>query len=372
VGAEVNRPIRWGILGTGAVARGFACGLRFVPHAELVAVASRNRANADRFAVQHEVPRVHGSYDELAADSDVDIVYVATPNQCHHDDMMRCLAAGTPVICEKPFTLDAAEARSVIAEARRAGVFCMEAMWMRFIPAVRRAAELVLNGSIGEVRTVEADFSGANAYDPRSRLFDPQQGGGALLDLGVYTLSLTTMLLGQPDHVQSQATFAPSGVDEQVVVTLGYDSGRLALLTASLRTTGRNEAVIRGSRGSVHIRGPICCPTGFRLRRSTEPTAAGESRSGARSRIVGRLRTNAMARSGVRIARGIGTSVPGLQRGVVNVPMLGNGYGHEAIEAMRCVREGATESPLMPLDETIEIMALMDRCRSQWNSRPGV
>jgi predicted dehydrogenase len=362
----MTRQMRWGILGAGSVARGFAEGLRLVPDASLVAVASRTRANAERFSSRHGVSRVHDTYDALVTDPDVDIVYVATPNQCHRDDMIRCLAAGKPVICEKPFTLDADEARTVVDVARSTGVFCMEAMWMRFIPAIRRVAELVKDGEIGAVRAIEADFSGANAYDPRSRLFDRQQGGGALLDLGVYTLSLTTMLLGDPDHVQSQATYAPSGVDEQVVMTLGYVAGPLAVLTASIRTTGRNEAVIRGSGGSIHIPGPICCPTGFRVTRTSE-TDRDPIGSQIRGGIIERMRAIPVARRGARAAERLVHGIAG-RRGRVRIPMLGNGYGHEAIEAMRCVRQGATESPLMPLDESVRIMALIDRCRVQWST----
>ena len=196
--ASEGRPIRWGILGTGRVAGRFAQALRELDDARLLAAGSRRLATAEAFARHHGVERAYGSYAQLAADPDLDIVYVASPHALHREHSLLCLEAGRAVLCEKPFALNATEAREVIASARSRGLFCMEAMWTRFLPAMRRLTELVDAGAIGELRMVTAQLGFPSEPDPSSRLFDPALGGGALLDLGVYPLALASQLLGRP------------------------------------------------------------------------------------------------------------------------------------------------------------------------------
>ncbi len=193
------RKIAWGILGTGRIAGNFAADLALLPDAELVAVGSRSEATAQSFAGRFGAPHAHGSYEALAADPAVEVIYIATPHPLHAENMKLCLRAGKAVLCEKPFTLNAREAEEVIALAREQKLFLMEAMWTRFLPAVVRARELIEQGAIGEVRLLLADFGFRAAFDPHHRLFDPQLGGGALLDLGVYCVSLASMLFGPPD-----------------------------------------------------------------------------------------------------------------------------------------------------------------------------
>ena len=242
----MHRRIHWGILGTGVVAQDFVRGLRAVPGAELSAVGSRTPANADKFARAFAAPHGYASYDELVNDRAVDVVYVATPAAFHRDHCLLALAAGKPVLCEKPFATTAAEAREVVAKARSARLFCMEAMWMRFLPAIARLRELLDKKVIGEVRLVSADMGFPAAYDPASRFFDPKLGGGAMLDLGVYLLSLAFFVLGRPDRVVAQATIGPTGVDEDSSTVLHYPGGKLAVLTASLRVELTGEALIIG------------------------------------------------------------------------------------------------------------------------------
>lgn len=359
-------PIRWGILGAGQVARGFAQGLRALPDARLVAVASRTAANAQSFARRYGVPQVHSSFADLVRDPQVDVVYVATPHHRHMEDCLLCLEHGKAVLCEKPFTVNARQARAVIDAARRQKRFCMEAMWMRFTPAVRKAHELVARGAIGELRMLQADFGVANQFDPNSRLFDPRLAGGALLDLGVYPLSLAVMLLGIPEHITTQAAIGMSGVDDQAAIVLGYPHGQLAVLSTSLRTFSPTEAVIMGSRGAIRIHGPLYCPRRLTISTFSEVPAASIQNGNANGRLISALKDRPLLR-GVA-ARAKNVVLPLLGRGgrTINLPVTGNGYNYEAAEVMRCLRAGELESPLLPLDESYRIMELMDHIRSAW------
>lgn len=355
---DVNvRPLRWGIIGSGRVADGFATDLRRLDGCELVAVASRRRRTAADFADRHGAPRVHDTYDSLATDPDIDVVYVATPNHRHADDALSCLHHGKAVLCEKPFTTSADDARRVVETARANGLFCMEAMWMRFVPAVRRAADLVAAGRIGEPTQLHADFSSPSPVEPRSRLFDPAQGGGALLDLGVYPLSLAQLLLGEPAEVEARLHVGPTGVDEHATVMLGYASGATAVLTSSLRSRGPNAAWITGTEGTIELPGPICAPT--RLRFVPTPTAADGSSGGRLRRVVDdHPALSFAARAARRAARAV-AGVTASER----LPVDGHGYGYEALEAAQCMRDGRLESALMPLDDSVRTVELVERIR---------
>ena len=190
--------VRWGILGTGAIAKQFVQALRFVPEAEVFAVGSRSRASAQEFADKKGIPRRHASYDDLASDPDVDVVYIATPHPFHAENATLCLEAGKAVLCEKPFCVNAAEAERVVGLARKKRLFIMEGMWTRFFPLMEEVRRLVSEGAIGEVRMLNVDFGFRADLDPASRLFDPKLGGGALLDVGVYCVSFASMILGRP------------------------------------------------------------------------------------------------------------------------------------------------------------------------------
>src|SRR5215216_7626821 len=197
---------RWGILGTGNIASQFARGLVALDDAELVAVGSRTAESAEAFGERFSAPRRHASYAALASDPDVDAIYIATPHPLHHDNTIMGLEAGKAVLCEKPFAINAGQAQAMIATARERGVFLMEAMWTRFLPHMVRLRELLAAGAIGEVRMLQADFGFRTSFNPQSRLFDPALGGGALLDVGVYTISFAQMILGEPDRVTGLAT----------------------------------------------------------------------------------------------------------------------------------------------------------------------
>jgi predicted dehydrogenase len=345
-----GKPIRWGIAGTGTMAGEFVRGLAHAPGAVVAAVGSRDAERARAFAQRHDVARASASYDALFADRDVDVVYVATVNTTHRDLCLRALDAGKPVVCEKPFACTAAEAREVVARARERRLFCMEGMWTRFLPAVQRARELVAGGAIGDVHAFSAHLGWPHAVDARSRLFDPQQGGGALLDLGVYTISLAQLLLGPVARVQSSVRRTASGVDGTVAITLAHAGGALSSLSASLVAAATNTGVVMGSAGTLRLHAPLVRPEAFTIERAA---AAGGGGRGA-----------SFVRTAARALRPLLARLRGNGPRRVSSPALGNGYAHEAIEAMRCLRAGLLESPVMPLDETVAILDVMDRVRA--------
>lgn len=363
----MSRVVRWGILGAGRVAREFARGLRALPDAELAAVASRTAGTAETFARELGPVRVYPDYEALVRDPSLDVVYVATPNHRHVADAELCLTHGKPVLCEKPFALDAAGAREIVRAARAAGLFCMEAMWMRCIPLVQRVRALVADGAIGEVQLLVADFGVPTPFDPRSRFFDPAQGGGALLDRGVYLVSLASMLLGAPTLVTSQAVIGPTGVDEQLATVLGYAGGRQAVLTASLRGASSNEAMIVGSGGMIRVEAPVYCPRRVTISAVAESCAGTDGSAGWRQRLRARARRSPLAR---RLYARVRPLLDG--RRTIVQEIRGNGYNYEAAEVMRCLRAGALESAVMPLDETIRIMETLDEIRARWQDGGGV
>jgi len=318
---------RWGILGTGAIARKFATGLEALHDAALVAVGSRHQSTADEFGDRFGVPRRYADYEALAADPDVDAVYVATPHSLHRDNTMLCLGAGKAVLCEKPFAINAAQAGDMIRLARQTRVFLMEAMWTRYLPCMVKLRELLDGGAVGEVRMIHADFGFRAEFRPEARLFDPALGGGALLDVGVYTVSLASMVLGEPADVATLADLGETGVDEQSAFILRYAGGQLAVLSTAVRTTTPMEATIIGTEGYIRVHPQWWCGQALTL------------------------------------------SAGGREPQHVPVPFEGNGYNYEAAEVGRCLRAGQTESAVMPLDETLSVMRTLDRIRAAWGLR---
>lgn len=314
---------RWGILGCGSIAHAFATGLKSLPDAHLVAVGSRSQEKAEAFGAEFNAPHRHGSYAALAADPDVDIVYVATPHPMHADDSILCLNAGKAVLSEKPFTVNAAQAEKVIACARANRQFLMEGMWSRFFPAMRRFCALLNEGAVGEARMLQADFGFRAGVNPESRLFNPALGGGALLDVGCYCVSLASMVFGVPEKVEGVAHIGETGVDEQAAMTLRYGHGRLALLSTAIRTNTPHEATVWGTEGWLKIQGPWWKPEHLLLSHG------------------GKTET-------------------------VHVPYAGNGFNYEAAEAAACLHGGKMESDLMPLDETLTILKTLDALRAHW------
>ncbi len=347
--------IRWGILSTGKIARAFAEGLRALPDARLVAVASRQQETAERFGREFNVPRCYGSYEALAQDPEVDVVYIGTPHTFHKENTLLCLEAGKAVLCEKPFAINVREAEEMIRVARARGLFLMEAMWTRFLPAFAKLRALLDAGAIGEVRMLTADFGFRAPFDPQSRLFNPTLGGGALLDIGIYPVALAAAIFGPPEQIVSQAYLGETGVDEQNAIVLSYAGGRQALLASSFRVTLPTEAQVIGTRGRIHIHSPMFRPEQLTLY-PEGPWPPPLSRLPARLKRLGR--TLRLDRWWARLRKGPSRTW--------YLPLEGNGYNYEAAEVMRCLRAGALESPIMPLDETLQIMRTLDAIRAQW------
>ena len=314
---------RWGIIGAGGIATKFCEDLELLPDHDVVAVGTRTPGSADEFARRFDVAHVHPSYADLVADPDVDAVYVATPHPMHLDAAMLAIEAGKAVLVEKPFAMDAAEARSLVEAARARGTFLMEAMWTRFLPHVAAVRDVIASGRLGEIVLVTAEHGQWFEKDPAFRLFAPELGGGALLDLGIYPVSFASMVLGTPDHVTAVSDPAFTGVDAQTSMVLRYAGGAHAVLTTTLRAYTSNGAAINGTDARIEIAPTFYRPTSFT--------------------IVGRDGS----------------------RELVEIPTEGNGLRFEAAEVGRCLREGLTESPYLTLDETVSIMTTMDEIRRQ-------
>ncbi len=359
------KKIRWGILGTGRIAHSFAEGLRAVPGAELVAVGSRTAAAASTFASKFGIPKSFDSYRGLAESADIDVVYIASINTRHKEECLMCIDAGKAVLCEKPFAMNAADGREIVTRAREKGVFFMEAMWMRFIPLVQKARELLQSGVIGEPCLLHADFGFPIEDDPANRFLNPALGGGSLLDRGIYPLSLAWFLFGPPSEIRGQALIGRTGVDEQSTVLLNYAQGPQAILSSTMKTFGTNRALIIGTEGSIELCDPFfkterLVLTDFPRRRSSAPASASQAATvpagpSKLRQILRRAKSAALRLAGRR---------PG--QTVFSGPLTGNGYNYEAAEVGRCLGQGLLESPLMKPSESIEIIGAMDSLRGNW------
>jgi predicted dehydrogenase len=345
--------VGWGVIGTGRVARDFAEGLRSIPGARLVAVCSKQKQNADTFARIWRADHATSTCEDLVTNAKVDVVYVATPHAMHKHHAALALDAGKAVLCEKPFTASGAEALAVIKLARQRKLFCMEAMWMHFLPAMRKAIEMIQSGVIGEPQMLTADFGVPTRFDPHNRFFDAKQGGGAMLDRGVYPIALAWRLFGKPDKVEALCALGATGVDTTSAVIMRYASGPIAMLGGTLTGYGSNEAVIVGTEGRITIHEPLCRPDSFSIARA--PLSSAEASAIEKPALKERLRSSAL----LRLLRRF---LPGRERHV-RVPYQGNGYNYEAEEVMRCIKSGVIESEVWPLDSTAGVMEILDSIR---------
>jgi predicted dehydrogenase len=364
LGALATPVVRWGILGTGRMARDFALDLRRVPDAQLSAVGSRSPDRARAFAAVSGADRAYGSYEELVADSAVDVVYVATPNSQHRQNCLLALSAGKAVLCEKPFATSAREARDVVALARQQRLFCMEAMWTRFLPLVARAERLVSDGQIGEPLAFRADF-GIAVKSRAGRLFSPDLGGGALLDLGVYLVAMARSFLGPPEEARGFARIGPTGVDEQVSILLRHPGERHSQLLASVLSETPGEALVLGTHGRLRIHAPFYRPHRIsidRVRAAPDPARPGRPLPATQSAWKAPLRRFFLRFENVLR--------PIARRPEIAVfePIDGGGYQYQAEEVSRALRAGQLESPRMPLDETVAILELLDALRDEWRA----
>lgn len=314
---------RWGILGPGRIAHKFAQDLLTLPDAQLYAVASSNQQRADEFAQEYTIPHAFGAYEDLLTLPDLDVVYVATPHVKHHENVMMLLNGGVGVLGEKPFAMNSQQVQEMVETARAKGVFLMEALWSRFMPGIEFTVDLIKSGAIGKVVSVQADFGFKAPFLPEKRLFNKELGGGSLLDIGIYPLFLSYLILGKPASLKASATFGTTGVDEQCGMVLTYDGGQLALLESTLLTTTDCLGIIQGETGQIRIHSRFHETKGVTFRRDNQPE-----------------KTVAFNRNT-------------------------HGYDFEARHVMHCLAEGRTESPLWSLDDSLNLMELLDRVRAE-------
>jgi predicted dehydrogenase len=318
-----KQKIQWGILGCGRIAHEFAQGLRNIPDAGLQACAAREGQRAASFAREYGFARSYGSYQELAGDPDVDIVYVATTHNFHKEHTMLLMNAGKSVLCEKAFALNARQAEEMAACARENGVFLMEAMWTRFLPAIVQVKRWLDSGAIGQVRLIKAELCFRLTDDPLDRVNNIDLAGGALLDVGVYPISFAQFVYGQlPIHVSGFSKLGPTGVDQLSAYLLGYPGGQTAVLSSSVHTQAQNDAIIVGAKGSIRI------PEFWH-------------------------------------AQSADLRLHGQKPEHFDGSFTSTGYDYEARHAQECLRKGLRESPVIPLSESRDIMGILDNIRRQ-------
>jgi len=315
--------IRWGILGTGNIAGQFARGLGNASGSQVVAVGSRSIEKAEAFALEYGIPHRHGSYAAVAQDPEVDVIYIATPHALHRDNTLMCLQSGKAVLCEKPLAIDEEQAREMINLAQKRELFLMEAMWTWFLPPFVRLQQMLADKLFGRVRFVSADFGFKMERNPAGRLFDPNLGGGSLLDVGIYPISLANMILGRPVKASGEAIIGPTGVDEQAAIVLRYENGALASLFSAIQTRTYQHAGVFGTEGYVHFGshwwkgGPMLVTVGEKTWRIEEP-------------------------------------------------VVGNGYQYEADEVARCLHAGKIQSDVVSWEHSLSVLNTMDRLRNLW------
>ena len=353
---------RWAVLGTGGVSRKFVQGLHALGQAaRVVTVASRNPQKAVGFAKDFGLQNASADYAAAVIHPDVDAVYIATPPSEHEAHALLAIAAGKAVLIEKPFALNAAAARHIAEAATTAGVFCMEAMWTRFLPLLDAVRHRLAAGDLGEVRSFQGSFLGSDVPDDQTSLFDPLRGGGALMHRGIYPLSLARHLLGPIEDVIATGRIGVTGVDEDCTLVLRHQTGAISTISASLRAIGSNDMTIHGTRGMLQVFPPIFRPWQARLSLGT-PRIAQAPRGG---RLQALRETGMAQRLNQALPFGLRHMLGGGK--IIRQPYMGNGYHYEAAEVAQCLARGDTASRLMPLSESIEIMAVIDKARAQFS-----
>lgn len=325
------KKINWGIIGTGNIANTFATALSGIKEVNLYGVASRTLNKANDFAAKYGFTHAYGNYEEMIEDPELDVIYIATPHTEHFANAKACILAGKNVLCEKPISINSKETATLAELAKENKVFLMEAMWTKFLPATACVKEWIDSERIGAIQFMDINFGFAGELDYDARLLNPNLGGGALLDVGVYPIHYATFLMNSlPDTIQSTMQFSISGVDELTSVTFSYKEGTMALLNSSITARLGANACIIGSKGKIVV----------------------ENFYMAEKASIYDEEDNLIE--------------------TFYEPFPTNGYEYEAIEVNRCISEGLLESPRNPLKNTIEIMEILDSIRKEWNlTYPG-
>jgi predicted dehydrogenase len=317
--------IRWGILGCGRIARKFASDLTLVEGAKLSAVAARRMEDARAFAKEFPAQHVHGSYEDLVSNPEVDVIYIATPHALHHEHTLLCLNHQKAALCEKAFALNLRQAKEMVAVSRKRKVFLMEALWSKFLPQYQKLKELIAAGELGEIKNILVNFGFIPQEPAPARLYDPALGGGSLLDIGIYNVFLVLSILGRPDTIEASMTASPEGVDIQCASLFKYKSGAMAQLFSSLLSNLGTDADISGTKSRVRLTARFYAP------------------SATIELYTGREDTREI--------------IPVYKEG-------GSGYQYEARHVGECLRKGLIESPVMSHDDSLLIMETLDRIRT--------
>ena len=318
--------IRWGILGCGRIARKFASDLRLVADAELTAIASRNKDTLELFAKDFPCKHLHNGYEALAANNEVDVIYVATPHSHHYEHTILCLNHNKAVLCEKAFAINSKQAIEMVKTAKERKVFLMEALWTKFLPHYKKLQELLQQKALGEIKSVLVNFGFKTSDKSPQRLFDPLLGGGTLLDIGIYNVFITMSVLGKPDAIEATMTPSPTGVDEQIAVLFKYNNGAMAQLFSSFVTNLPIQAEINGTEGNITL-----------TTRFYEPSAT------------------------IQLYR----QLPGGKEIIPVEKEPGFGYQYEARHVNECLKTGLIESPVLTHADTLLLMEILDRIRNK-------
>ena len=318
--------IRWGILGCGRIARKFAADLNLVTGAELIAIASRNKETLELFAKDFPCKHRHDSYESLAANNEVDVIYVATPHSHHYEHTILCLNHDKAVLCEKAFAINSRQAKEMIRIAKERKIFLMEALWTKFLPHYKKLQGLLEQKALGDIKSVLVNFGFKTTDQSPRRLFDPLLGGGTLLDIGIYNVFMAISVLGKPDSIEATMTPSRTGVDEQIAVLFKYNSGAMAQLFSSFITNLPIQAEINGTEGNITL-----------TTRFYEPSAI------------------------IQLYK----QLPGEKEIIAVEKEAGFGYQYEARHVNECLKNGLTESPVMTHADTLLLMEILDRIRNK-------
>jgi len=317
-----RKEYNWGILGCGKIAHKFAEDLMHIPNAVLFAVASRDQQKANDFGKIYNASFCYGSYEEMVSDSNIDIIYIAIPHVFHSEKTILSLKHKKAVLCEKPFAMNTAQVTEMITLAKKNHIFLMEGLWTYFLPHYQYALDIVRSKALGNIKNLKADFGFSAPFDPKNRLFNKQLGGGSLLDVGVYPLFVALSLLGYPDTIAAEATFAKNGIDENCSMTLTYQNNVTATLYSSIVDQTNTEAVIELEKGTITINSRFHEPSSITI------TEKGKAR-------------------------------------LHEFPVNTNGFSFEAIHVMEMLSQGRTESNIMTFDTSLQLIKLLDWVREK-------
>jgi predicted dehydrogenase len=319
----MSKIYKWGILGAGSIARKFASDLRQLPNARLLAIGSRSLDRANEFAAEFGADKAYGHYEEMAADPDIDIVYIASRHVGHYPHAMLCMQNKKAVLVEKPVAMNEGQFQVMLNAARKYQVFFMEALWTRFIPSFQKCLQLIREGAIGEITLIQADFCFKAPYDTEGRLFNPLLGGGALLDIGLYPAFLALQVAGKPQKIEAQASFSASGVDQSCSILFEHQGKILSVLCCSIVNSGRNEALIHGTKGKIRINAMWHIPTSVDLLPDDDDMVH------------------------------------------YSFHEPGFGYQYEAAEVMHCMEDGLKESPVFSWEHSHDLICTLDIIRKK-------